>query len=105
MPQDWLSEIAAEMTVADLPEAYRVMAEIVGVVNALKLAHHLGGMSFYYCKPDGLYRARRDERIRKDFNGCNHKELARKYGLSEVQIRSILRGPGPEQLALFDPSP
>jgi Mor family transcriptional regulator len=102
MPEDWLSEIAAEMTLECLPESYQEVARIVGVANTLRLADYLGGQAFYFRKLGGVYRRKRDEGIRKEFTGCNHKELARKYCLSEVQIRSILRGPAPEQLALFD---
>ena len=91
MVQDWLSEIAAEMSIDCLPESYQTVAQIVGMENALKLSQHLGGTCFYYPQIDTLLRAKRDERIRKEFNGANHRELARKYNLTESWIRSIVQ--------------
>ena len=32
----------------------------------------------------------RDEQIREEFDGYNFKELAGRYGLTEVRIRSIV---------------
>lgn len=102
MADNWLEEIAAEMTVDNLPESYQQIAEIVGIENALKLADHLGGLYFYYPQLDSLLRAKRDERIQKEFTGNNHRELARKYNLSESWIRNIVqRKPALEQTEIF----
>lgn len=102
MTADWLSEIAADMTVDCLPESYQPVAQIVGIENALKLSRHLGGLYFYYPQIDSLLRAKRDERIRNEFNGTNHRELARKYNLTESWIRIIVqKKPAHEQVALF----
>jgi mor transcription activator family len=46
-----------------------------------------------------------------EFNGYNYNELAKKYGLTSVMIRNIIREkiretgrtPQPEQMSLFDP--
>lgn len=102
MQNDWLSEIAAEMTVDRLPESYQEVARIVGVHNAIRLSKHLGGLYFYYQKLDSLLLPLRDEKIRKEFNGCNHRELARKYNLTESWIREIVqRKPAYEQADMF----
>lgn len=102
MPQDGLKEIAATMSIQDLPESYQPVAEIVGVENALRLAQHLGGLSFYYPRLDSLLRDKRDAQIRAEFTGCNHRDLARKYKLTESWIREIVqRRPADEQTNLF----
>lgn len=102
MPQDGLKEIAAEMTIDELPESYQPVAQIVGIENALKLSRHLGGLYFYYPQLDSLLRAKRDECIRKEFTGTNHRELARKYNLTESWIRQIVqRKPVYEQTDIF----
>jgi len=102
MAVDWIAEIAAEMTVDCLPESYQAVAEIIGIENALKLADHLGGLYFYYPQLDSLLRAKRDERIQKEFTGTNHRDLARKYNLTESWIRTIVqRKPALEQTGLF----
>ncbi len=102
MPQDGLHDIAAQMTVEELPESYQPVAEIVGVEGALRLAQHLGGLSFYYPRLDSLLRDKRDAQIRAEFTGCNHRDLARKYKLTESWIREIVqRRPADEQPNLF----
>lgn len=103
MAADWLTEIAVDIPIDALPDSYQAVAEIVGIENALKLSRHLGGLYFYYPQIESLLRDRRDERIRKEFNGSNHRELARKYGLTESWIRSIVqRKTRPEQANMFE---
>lgn len=99
---DGLKDIAATMTIDELPESYQAVAEIVGVENALRLAQHLGGLSYYYPRLDSLLRAKRDAKIRVEFTGANHRELARKYNLTESWIRIIVqKKPAHEQVDLF----
>ncbi|MDK2902462.1 MAG: hypothetical protein PWQ93_381 [Clostridiales bacterium] len=73
-----------------LPEPYKSIADEMGLENALKLAEILGGLNVYFPKLDSILRQSRDERIGKEFNGCNYKELAAKYGLTESWIRNIV---------------
>jgi Mor family transcriptional regulator len=102
MTQDWVSQIAAAMSIESLPETYQDVAEVFGMEGALRLARRSGGMRIYVPKFDSLVRDRRDEMIRKEFTGSNHRELARKYGLSETWIREIVqRKPAHEQADLF----
>jgi len=90
LPKDWVAKIAAALSIDDLPESYQEVAEIVGVANTLKLASHLGGAGFYFRKLDSMLLYKRDEQIRAEFTGANHKELAREYDLTERQVRNIL---------------
>ncbi len=100
--EKWIDEIAAEITIDSLPESYQAVALIVGVEPALKLSEYLGGSTFYFPQIGGLMRAKRDEMIRREFNGCNYRELARKYGLTETWIRDIVqRKPSYEQTDMF----
>lgn len=100
--KDWVADIAAAMTIDELPEAYQAVAEIIGKDNTLKLAHHLGGAGFYFRKIDAMLLHKRDEQIRAEFTGANHKELAREYDLTEMQIRNILKRKTLVQTGLFD---
>jgi Mor family transcriptional regulator len=102
MAKDWVAEIAADISVDDLPESYQAVAEIVGIDATLKLAHHLGGAGFYFRKIDAMLRYKRDEKIRAAFTGANQKELAREYDLTERQIRNILQAKPFVQPGLFD---
>lgn len=66
------------------------IAECVGIDGYRKLVMHFGGTSVYIQKSDKFSIPARDKEIKEMFNGCNHKELARKFNLSESQIRRIL---------------
>ena len=103
LPKDWVAKIAAGISIENLPESYQGVAEIVGVADTLKLASHLGGAGFYFRKLDSMLLHKRDEQIRVEFTGANHKELAREYDLTEMQIRNILKQKHFVQADLFDP--
>lgn len=87
MNAEWIKEISIE----DLPDAYQEVASVVGIEHAIRLSECLGGISFYFPKIDQLIQKKRDEAIRKEFNGANHRDLAKKYGLSEIWIRQIVQ--------------
>jgi Mor family transcriptional regulator len=102
MQEDWLKEVAADMTLDDFGEGYRQVAEVCGVEAALSLARATVCGRIYVPKFEALVRPRRDARIRQEFNGANHRDLSRKYNLSESQIRNILAQKPAEQGDLFD---
>jgi len=102
MPDDWLINVAADMTLDDFGEGYRQVAEICGVQAALELARATVCGRIYVPKFEALVRPRRDDRIRREFNGANHRELSRKYNLSESQIRNILAQRTPRQPDMFE---
>lgn len=83
-------------------ELYKQIAEAIGTDNFYKLAEVVGGTTIYIPKPDSLTRPVRDARIKEEFNGYNHLELARKYGVTERWVRQLC-GPGQAegQLDLF----
>lgn len=98
--ENYINELTPEM----IPEGiYRDIAEEIGVVNFIKLAELLGGSTFYIPKAESFLRPVRDNRIKQDFNGYNHSELAKKYNLSERWIREICgEGQCKGQFSLFD---
>ena len=49
-----------------------------------------GGTFIYIPKIESLGRTVRDKMIKEEFDGSNYKELALKYGLTEVWIRNIV---------------
>lgn len=97
--ESWISELTLDM----IPEPHRELAEIIGIENFIKLAKILGGKTVYIPKADSFLRPARDINIKKEFNGYNHSELARKYNLSERWVMEIC-GPGhlKGQLSLLD---
>lgn len=93
-----------EVTLEDLPESYRRIANLIGPEKAICLAAELGGSLLYIPKFEAVIRNIRDRKIKHEFDGSNYHELARKYGLSEAWVRDILREGSPakpKQTRLF----
>lgn len=80
-----------ELTLDNLKEEQRQIAEIIGVDAYLKLTRVFGGTAIYIAKAEEIVkRADRDKQIREEFDGSNYAQLAVKYGLTEVWIRNIV---------------
>jgi len=79
-----------DIKIDDLPPDFREIAEAIGLDPAIKLVQIRGGEAIYVPKVEKVYRAARDRAIRAEFNGGNHRELARKYGLTVVWVRAIV---------------
>lgn len=88
--QSWANEIG----LTELPEACRDIAEIIGVKSYLALVKTYAGESVYLPKPESLFKAVRDKRIRSEFDGGNYRELAQKYNLTVAWVRRIVNGNG-----------
>lgn len=97
--QPWVNDITPEM----LPEPYRRLCGLVGIINIIKLAEVFQGTTVYFPKLDTTLKTIRNIQIRAEFNGGNVTELALKYGLTEVWIRQILQDliPDSDQGTLF----
>ncbi|MEY8355241.1 Mor transcription activator family protein [Lachnospiraceae bacterium 54-53] len=82
----------SELTIrlADLNDDQLQLAELVGLDTYKKLVLTYGGLNIYIPKTDCFNRKTRNEQIRSEFTGSNFKELAARYGLTDVQIRSIV---------------
>ena len=102
MMDDWVAAIIGEVTMEDLPESYRDVARVIGVENAVKLSAVVGGLGYYFPQLDGILRKKRDECIRREFNGNNHRELAKKFNLTERWVREIVDEKPPQSPLLFD---
>jgi Mor family transcriptional regulator len=98
MSSEWIKEVSIE----DLPEQYREMSSVVGLNNTIKLAEYFGKQGFYFRSLDELIRKKKEEFIKKNFTGDNHKELARATGYSERWVYEILKnGKDDRQVGLF----
>jgi len=56
------------------------------------IQHKWGGILVYIPKGDGILSRKRNENIKKDFTGDNHKDLCRQYKLSLQAVYKILKG-------------
>lgn len=79
-----------ELTLEDLDEEQRELADCIGLEAYKKLVATYAGSTINIRMPDKLTIGQRNNRIRKEFNGYNFSELARRYKLTERQIRYIV---------------
>ena len=77
-----MEDLVKELTIDMIPDGdNRIIAETIGVENYYKLCSVVGGSTIYLQKPESVLRPVRDAHIKAEFNGYNHPELARKYGV------------------------
>lgn len=90
-----MDQLAQELTLdmIDGDGLYRKIAETIGIENFYELTKIVGGSTFYLPKPESVVRPVRDAHIKAEFNGYNHPELAKKYGVSVRWVR-LLCGAG-----------
>ncbi len=78
------------ITIDDLTEEQQQFAMIVGMDAYKHLIDIYGGTTVYIPKADWFDRTVRNKAIRSEFTGYNFRELGKKYGLTDVQIRNIV---------------
>ncbi len=74
-----------------VPEELFWLYELVGMERFLKIIDTAGGEFLYFPKRSTLERDLRRQAICREYNGGNVRELARKYGLSERHVRTIVQ--------------
>lgn len=79
------------ITLDDLSDECRQIAGIIGLEALIELARARGGEKLYIPKVDQLAIGARNRMICAQFKaGCNYRELARRYNLTETWIREII---------------
>ncbi len=79
------------LNIDDLKEEQAEVAELIGLSNYKKLISYYAGTSIYIPKLNDIERRQRNEKIRSEYEKNNDlKSLAIKFGLTEVQIRTIV---------------
>lgn len=78
------------LTPEDLDADQRELADCIGIEAYRKLITTYAGSSLNIRMPDRITLKLRNENIKKDFNGYNFLELAKKYNLCESSIRKIV---------------
>lgn len=96
-------ELISETTIDDIAESYRPVVEIIGVEKFVELAAFANGDELYFPKYESVLAPARNRRIISEWSGYNQKELAKKYGLTAMQINRILKDEThPDQMSIFD---
>lgn len=79
------------ITLDQLTETQKEVAEVIGLENYIKLVQRFGGSKgIYIPKYSELLRPMRDQKIIEKFDGYNYDELAKEFDLSERSIRTIV---------------
>lgn len=99
-----------DIRLEDLTPTQRQVAELIGLENYAKLIDAYGPELLYIPKRDSFERLARNQRIIDAFDGYNFNELARRFNLTSVTIRSIVEekkrairaAPMEGQTSLFD---
>lgn len=86
-------ELHKLITLDDLTDEQQRVAEIVGLPNYVALTKVFGGTYVYFPTLDGISRPARNRLIQQEFNGANYKDLATKYGVSEITVRRLCDDP------------
>lgn len=84
-------ELAAELTMDDIPDNHRPLAELIGLDKFVLLCDYAKGDFLYFPQVDKILIPARNRNIRADCNGYNKKELAQKYNLTIKQINNIIK--------------
>lgn len=98
-----MNTLADKLTLEMIPDGiWRTVAGEIGVDNLVKLAELVGGANIYIPKAESFVRPVLHEKIKKEYNGYNAPQLARKYGITERWIRQICGEDIPGQMELSE---
>ena len=78
-----------KLTIDDLPENLKSVAYAIGIDAFRSLIKCAGGTSIYLPSERCITKPVRDRVIRESFCG-DYREMARRFGISEVRIRKIV---------------
>lgn len=103
-------DLLDKVQMENLDEEQKALAELIWLDGFKSLVRTFNGTSIYIPKVESLEKAVRDELIKEEFDGGNYRELALKYGLTEVWIRNIVLEKAKEikaraldgQISIFD---
>ena len=84
-------ELFHDVRIEDLPEEMQTLSTLIGLKNVFKLSHYVDGGKIYIPIHDTLLKGARNRKIICEYNGFNCKELAKKWDITEDQLRKIIR--------------
>lgn len=95
---DWMSEITYDM----LQPKQQEMADVIGIEATLKLCEYVQGHGLYIPSNDRAFKKIRNRQIRHDYikGGWSIAALSKKYGLTDVSVRNIVRDVAPKQIGI-----
>ena len=82
-------DIISGITIEDLQEQHRPIAESIGMESFIKLVREFGGSAIYIPQMREVTKMRVYRMIRDEFDGTNIKKLASKYDVSESTVYNV----------------
>ena len=77
------------LTIEDVPENLKSVAFAIGIESFRKLIKTAGGTSVYLPSERCITKPVRNRVIKESFSG-DYKEIALRFGISEIRVRHIL---------------
>lgn len=77
------------LTKEDLPESLGDIIDTIGIENVKELIKLAGGGNVYIPSENSVVKLFRNKLIKENFDG-NYKNLARRFGITEMQVRNII---------------
>ena len=84
-------KIVGFIKVEDVPEGCRDLVEVFGMDVFISLIEYCGGSSLYLPSKGAVVKKARNRVIREEFDGGDFRELSVRFGISDMQVRKIVR--------------
>ena len=78
------------LTEKDVPESVKDIVDVIGIDSFKDLVKLAGGSTVYIPNENNLIKPIRNRRIKEEFKG-SYKDMSVKYGISEIQVRNIIK--------------
>ena len=80
--------------IEDIPYHLQPIVEIIGIEKFLEICKMYGGYTLYIPVYDKVVMPDRNRKIVSEYNGVNLYKLRVKYGISERQVKWVLKKEG-----------
>ena len=77
------------LTESDVPDSVKDVVDVIGMDAFKGLVKLAGGSLLYIPNESNLVKPIRNRMIRDEFKG-SYRDISRKFGISEVQVRNII---------------
>ena len=78
------------LTESDVPDSVKDVVDVIGIDAFKGLVKLAGGSLLYIPNESNLVKPIRNRMIKEEFKG-SYKDISRKFGISEVQVRNIIK--------------
>lgn len=80
-----------DFRIDDIPYDLKDVCEFMGIEMFIDFCDNFGGSHLYFPSRRSLLRLSRNREIKRCYNGKNSRELAHKFGISEMHLKSIIK--------------